>query len=165
MSFRVVAIVALLPAVGCVATPTPIDLNGPPPSAAMENPNGKAEIVVVRDEFAFAAATFGIFINDFHVGELGDDKYVHHYVEPGMVKMFAGAEARSPARLPVEANRVYYFKAVPKMGWWFSRVQLEVIEDPAAGRALMEHCTDETFDEPRPFPFELDMPSSGQKSG
>jgi len=94
-----------------------------------------------------------VFIDDLHVGELRPNDFVHHEVEPGAVEMFAGSEARSYARFPVEANRAYYLRAVPKMGWWFARVQLEVL-DPTEGRAWTAECDDKTFPEPRPFEFE-----------
>ena len=100
---------------------------------------------------------FGIYINDLHVGELGLTDYAHHEVEPGTVKMFAGGETRCPAQFPVEPNRVYYLKAYAVNGWWYARVQLEVYQDPAEGRAALEGCDDATFPEPRPFPFELDI--------
>ncbi len=124
----------------------------------MQTPTGKAEIVVLRKGIVAFAVSFGVFINDLHVGELRVNDFVAHQVEPGWVKMFVGAEARSPARFPVEAGRVYYFRAVPRMGWWFACVQLEVIGDPSEGRALRAECDDKTFEEPKPFPFQLDLP-------
>ena len=144
----------LFSAVGC--TPVPIVLDKPPPSVPTDNPNGTAEIVVIRTGIAALAVTFGIFIDDLHVGTLHTDNFVAHEVPPGTVEMFAGAEARSPARFPVAANRSYYFRAYPKAGWWFARVQLEVM-DPEEGRELRAVCANTTFDEPKPFPFELDL--------
>lgn len=152
MLFRALAASLLLVSIGCAARP--IQLKEPPPSGAAPDSSGMADIVVMRTGVFAFAVTFGVYINDLHVGELHTDDYVRHSVPPGRVKMFVGSENRSEASFPVEANRAYYFRAIPTMGWWIARVQLEVM-DPAEGSATVQNLNNKTFDVPEPFPFDL----------
>lgn len=131
---------------------TPIKLDSPPPSI----PNGtdSAEIVVLRDgSWVGAAVSPGVYINDLHVGQLGVSDYVSHKVPAGQVKMFVGTEARSEASFPVEAGQSYYLKIYMKAGWWIARAQLEIVQDPSAGKEMSKSYDDATFDTPKPFPF------------
>ncbi len=133
---------------------TPIKLNTPPPS--LPNGTDSAEIIVLRDgSWVGAAVSPGVYINDMHVGELGVSDFVSYNVPTGNVKMFVGTEARSEASFPVEAGQSYYFKISMTAGWWIARAQLEIVQDPQAGKKMRNSYDNATFDSPRPFPFEV----------
>ena len=143
---RILAFVPLLllPLIGCVSAPKNIELAEAPASAAYPQGNGKAEIVVVRKGISAFTAVFGVHVNDEKIGAVRVNDFVATQVDPGVVTVLASAEASCTAQFPVEANRTYYLRAVPKTGWWYARVQLELL-DPEDGAAYREDCDDMTI--------------------
>ncbi len=136
--------------VGCVSSPEHIELTEPPVSAPVPEPTGQAEICVVRPGIVGWIANMGVWVNDWKVGDIRSNDYILHAVAPGHVEVEVTAEADCMASFPVEANRRYYIRAVPKMGWWTARVQLEILE-PEEGEEFRQKCEDQTYDEPRPL--------------
>lgn len=129
--------------VGCPKAPTDIELAQAPASLAVSATNGMADIVVVRPTLMGFAVSFGIEINGEDVGSIRSHDYVHRLVPPGPAEVVARAERDCKASFPVEADKAYYLEAIPKPGWWYARVQLELM-DPETGMTAVLECEDQT---------------------
>jgi hypothetical protein len=128
----------------CVSSPQHIELTEPPISAPFPEGGGKAEVVVVQDAFMGFAFAFGVHVNGRKIGQLRIDDYVHTSVEPGMVHILVTSETDCNATFPVLADRSYFLRAEPMMGWSVPRAQLELL-DPEEGREARDDCDDKTI--------------------
>lgn len=134
----------LLLLASCVSAPEHIVLDAPPASLEWAEGNGQAEVIVVRKGIMAFAIWFGIELHGETKGRVGPNDFVRIVIDPGIVEIGARAEAVCLATFPVEANRSYYLRASPTMGWGYSRVQLEVLE-PEKGAEYRKSCDDQTW--------------------
>ena len=145
MPSKILVVLSLMITIGCVTAPEHIDLDSAPASVQCDA-GGQAEIVVVRPGIAGWAVSMGVWVNDEKMGDIRSNDYVHCSVPPGRVLVKVTSEAPCEARFPVEANRRYYVRAKAKAGWWYARVQLEMLE-PEEGEEYRQDCEDQTHPE------------------
>lgn len=134
----------LLLLTSCVSAPEHIVLDAPPASLEWAEGNGQAEVVVVRKGISAFGIWFGVELDGETKGRVGPNDFVRIVVDPGTVHVGARGEAVCTATFPVEANRSYYLRASPTMGWGYSRVQLTLL-DPSKGKEYRAACDDQTW--------------------
>lgn len=93
-------------------------------------PDGKAVVYFVRPSALGLAVNFSYFDNTKLIGKFNAPKYIRYECEPGEHLFWARSENRDFIEANVDAGKIYFIEAVPKMGAMKAAVQLVPV-DPA----------------------------------
>lgn len=114
-------VVAVLAATGCASSfMVPTEAIAPGPDYAVVN--------FLRPSSYGGAIKFGIWDRDTIIGVLTPKRYIQYKASPGEHIFMARAENWSVVKATVEAGRIYYILAEPRMGAWKARVAMTVLQ-------------------------------------
>lgn len=85
---------------------------------------GKAVVYFVRTSSLGFAINFSYFHNEKFIGKFNGPKYLRYECEPGEQLFWAKSENHDFILAELEADRVYFIEAVPRMGGVKAQVQL-----------------------------------------
>ena len=91
-------------------------------------PANKAVIYFVRPSSLGFAINFTYFDSTQVIGKFNGPKYMRYECEPGTHLFWARSENRDFVRAEVEAGKVYFIEAVPKMGGIKAAVELVPVD-------------------------------------
>jgi hypothetical protein len=100
---------------------------------------GKAVVYIVRTSSLGFAIKFSYFDSTAVIGRFNGPKYVRYECDPGTHLFWAMAENSTFVEANVDAGRIYFIQAVPKMGAVEAGVKLEPVDpknEDAMGRIL-----------------------------
>lgn len=87
-------------------------------------PDGKAVIYFVRPSSTGFAVNFSYFDSTKLIGKFNGPRYIRYECEPGNHIFWVRAENRDYVEADVEAGRIYFIEAIPRMGAIKAAVQL-----------------------------------------
>ena len=125
-----------LSAAGCATTCQSVTI--PDQSKKIDNPQ-MARIYVVRPTAFGGAISIRITDNDKYIGNTGPNGYLCWERQTGKAEIAGKAENISTVTLDVKADEVYYICQHIKMGWWYARNELEVI-NADKGKEFLNKC-------------------------
>ena len=88
-------------------------------------PEGKAVVYFVRTSSIGFAINFRYFDNDKYIGKFNGPKYMRYECEPGNHLFWAKSENKAFVEAELEAGKIYFIQAIPKMGAIKAGVHLE----------------------------------------
>jgi len=89
---------------------------------------GKAKIYFTRTSGYGFLINFKIFDGEKYLGKFNGEQYMVYECDPGIHSIWALSENMSMVYTDLEANRVYFIDAIPKIGAWKANVKLEPLD-------------------------------------
>lgn len=103
-------------------------------------PEGKALIYIVRRPAFYAAAfQFGVDMDRKLIGHTQANRFLYIYADPGIRRFVGHGENKSNLELEVEAGKTYYIEQKTRIGGFFPRNKL-VLLDEKEGRRKLSYC-------------------------
>ena len=99
----------------------------------------RAKIYVYRNETMGATVTMDVFLNGRQLGQTVSRTFLVAEVAPGAQRLMGKAENEDTLDFTAAAGRVYYVWQEVKMGGFYARNKLQLMDD-AAGKAGVMEC-------------------------
>jgi hypothetical protein len=135
--FAPLLVAAALLASGCASVP----MGDPQQDKAVKTFSvkpGKAGIYVYRNENFGGAVTMDVFLNDRPLGQTAAKTFLFAEVEPGVHKVLGKAENESIMNVIAEAGRNYFVWQEVKMGIFFARNELKIVDEKTGQEGVLE---------------------------
>jgi hypothetical protein len=100
---------------------------------------GRANIYLYREEGPGEAVVMDVLLDGVPMGRTGPRTYFVFDVEPGSHTLTSRAENESSVTLAVEAGANRFVRQEVRMGVWYARTRLAVVDEPT-GRAGVAQC-------------------------
>src|SRR5262245_4332351 len=91
-------------------------------------PDDKAVVYFVRTSSLGFAINFSYFDSTKLIGRFNGPKYIRYECAPGAHLFWGRSENRDFVEAEVEAGKIYFIEAIPKMGAMKAAIQLEPVD-------------------------------------
>lgn len=101
--------------------------------------DGKASVYIFRNEFMAAGIRMDVLVNGIEIGSTTAMTYLHAELPPGRHQITSKAEDNHTISIDAVPGQVSYVWQEVKMGGWYARSKLQVV-DEVAGQAGVREC-------------------------
>lgn len=96
-------------------------------------------VYFVRPSNFGSKVKLGTTCDSISLGGVFSKRFIYAFIEPGMHKFVSKAENSSEIYLKIEGNKTYFFNQKAKMGTWYAKTELELV-DEKTGREMLSNC-------------------------
>ena len=98
----------------------------------------KALIYIYRPKgFKGAAVNYRVFIGEELIARIINGGYYSILVDPGEKEIWAKTESKSSVNLNAESGKIYYVKALIRMGFFVGRPSLSIVPNEKAEKEVL----------------------------
>lgn len=134
---RLLVLAVALFLVGCSSLPrAPIEQDAAAKSFTTDE--GKANLYIYRNEQFGGAVEMDVLVNNKPLGKTGPKTYFALSVPPGQYTVMSKAENDSTLTVDVAGGKNYFVWQEVKMGVWYARSLLQLVDDDKGKAGVLE---------------------------